>query len=146
MATAATHSKVAARWSKHLKKTLSLTLLPSPKRIKGHFASLKWPSYQCPHFIPKWATNAHPHFCLLAFILFYFFGINDDNGILLMSSYYVLGSGLVKITFNDSTNWHILSVHWICTGDTRSPGHHPWRLERWSRSKVIERGSFGVEP
>lgn len=54
-------------------------------------------------------------FAFLLLFYFIFFGINGDDSSLLMSSYYVLGPGLVKI-FNDSTSWYVLSVHCICTG------------------------------
>lgn len=84
---------------------------PFPKTNKGPFCFSEMAFLSMSTLHTKVGDQCSSSFLPSSFYFILFFGINDDNGILLMSSYYVLGPGLVKITFNDSTNWHVLSVH-----------------------------------
>lgn len=80
--------------------------------------------------MPKWVIR-----CPSFFPSSSFFGVNNSS-YLLMSSYYVLSPGLMKTSPNNSSNLHLLSINYTCTGDVRCPGHCPHLQVRWSHMQI----------
>jgi hypothetical protein len=76
---------------------------PFPKTNKGPFCFSEMAFQSMSTLYTKVGDQCPSSFLPSCF--YFILGINDDSS-LLMSSYYVLGPGLVKISFNDSTSWH----------------------------------------